>query len=157
MDSDSAGPEILRFCIANRLLGDPEAAVHRSHVKEPGLSLCQWFPNLLTIGITWRAFKKKKKIGTPRVHATLDQNVCGREPGSNIIKDSQMIPMCRKARELLPWATSEFAYDDSQSWVPVRSSWGAFNHLLKPGTHPDQLNQNLWGLDLNVFKALGWF
>ena len=48
------------------------------------------------------SLKKKKKIRTPRVHATLDQNVCGREPGSNIIKDSQMIPMCRKARELLP-------------------------------------------------------
>ena len=91
----------LRFCIANKLLGDPEADVHRPHVEELGLSLCQWFLNLLTIRITWRALKKKK-IRMPTVHATLDQNVCGREPGSNIIKDSQMIPMCRKARELLP-------------------------------------------------------
>ena len=33
MDSDSAGPEILRFCIANKLLGDPEAAVHRPRVE----------------------------------------------------------------------------------------------------------------------------
>ena len=48
------------------------------------------------------SLKKKKKIRTPRVHAALDQNVCGREPGSKTIKDSQMIPVCRKARELLP-------------------------------------------------------
>lgn len=74
------------------------------------------------------------------MHAALDQNVCGREPrGSKTIKDSQMIPVCEKAqRTPYPEPPLTLPMMIHSPGYLLEAAEGAFNHLLKPRTHPDQ-------------------